>query len=357
MKKTIGLFFILSVLVAAVGIFYLYRFEESAVNTGKVMFDLPRGMSPSEISAGLEKAGAVHNGRALYWLGKLTGGWVGIKAAEYEFPVNVTPSAIFKILKSGIGVQHPLLVKEGDNIYQVAESMEQVGLGKFNDDIELLTSAKLIKSLGLTGDGIKSLEGYLFPNTYFYDKREKSEAMIRKMVQAFLRNWTPALDARAQEFGFNRKQVVTLASMIEKETGASEEREIISSVFHNRLRKKMKLQSDPTTIYGMWDHYEGKIHKSDLLAPTAYNTYTVPALPIGPISNPHAESIHAALYPAETDYLFFVSRNDGTHVFSHNYAEHSEWVRKLQLDPSAREGKSWRDLSKRNLALPPRGVR
>ena len=132
--------------------------------------------------------------------------------------------------------------------------------------------------------------------------------------------------------------------MIEKETGAAEERPIISSVFHNRLTKRMRLQSDPTTIYGMWDHYEGKIHKSDLLAPTEYNTYTVPALPVGPISNPHAESIHAALYPAETPYLYFVSRNDGTHVFSRTYAEHNQWVQKLQVDPAAREGKSWRDL-------------
>ena len=143
----------------------------------------------------------------------------------------------------------------------------------------------------------------------------------------------------------NRKQVVTLASMIEKETGATQERVIISSVFHNRLNKKMRLQSDPTTIYGIWERYSGNLHKSDLLSPTEFNTYTVPALPAGPISNPHPESIRAALYPAETDYIFFVSKNDGTHVFSHTYAEHNQWVKKLQLDPSAREGKSWRDLN------------
>jgi len=346
-KKVIGLVCILSVLLFSGSVFYLNRFAESPVNSTKVTFDLPRGMNPSEISAGLEKVGAVKSGRALYWLGKLTGGWIGIKAAEYEIPANVSPTQIFKILKSGIGVQHPLLVKEGDNIYQVAESMEQAGLGTAREDLAIFTSQKFITSLGLSGDGIHSLEGYLFPNTYFYDKKEKPESMIRKMVQSFLHSWTPELAARAQEFGMSRKQVVTLASMIEKETGASEEREIISSVFHNRLNKKMRLQSDPTTIYGIWDHYEGKIHKSDLLAPTDYNTYTVAALPIGPISNPHPESIHAALYPATTDYLYFVSRNNGTHVFSHTYSEHSEWVRKLQLDPAAREGKSWRDLSKR----------
>ena len=106
----------------------------------------------------------------------------------------------------------------------------------------------------------------------------------------------------------------------------------------------MRLQSDPTTIYGMWTRYTGNIHRSDLLAPTEYNTYTIPALPIGAISNPHAEAVKAALYPAATDYLYFVSKNDGTHMFSKTYEEHAGWVRKLQMDAKAREGKSCRDL-------------
>jgi len=330
--------------MASGGFFFLYEFSESPGSPGKVTFELSKGMHPLEISTALERIGATKNAHALFWLGRLTGGWNGIKSAEYEIPSNSTPAQIFKILKSGIGIQHPFLVKEGDNIYQVAEAMGAVGLGSAEENLSLLTSAALIKSLGLAGDGIRSLEGYLFPNTYFYDKREKPESMIRRMVQAFLKNWTPDLETRTKEFKMTRKELVTLASMIEKETGANEERAIISSVFHNRLAKKMRLQSDPTTIYGIWDHYEGKIHKSDLLTPTEYNTYTVPALPVGPISNPHAESIHAALYPAETNYLFFVSKNDGTHVFSHTYAEHNQWVQKLQVDPKAREGKSWRDL-------------
>ena len=347
MKNKIGLVLILSVLLGSGTAFYLYQFSESPANSSKVTFELTKGMHASEISAGLERVGAVRSGRALFWLGKMTGGWFNIKAAEYEFPANVTPLQIFKILKSGVGIQHSFLVKEGDNIYQVAEAMQQAGLGTSEGDLALMVSPRLIQSLGLKDDGIRSLEGYLFPNTYFYDKREKPEGMIRRMVQAFLRTWTPELEARARDFRMNRKQVITFASIIEKETGAPQEREIISSVFHNRLDKKMRLQSDPTTIYGMWDTYEGKIHRSDLLRPTEYNTYTIPALPPGPISNPHSESIHAALYPAETQYLYFVSRNDGTHVFSQTYGEHNGWVRKLQLDPAAREGKSWRDLNKK----------
>ena len=109
----------------------------------------------------------------------------------------------------------------------------------------------------------------------------------------------------------------------------------------------MRFQSDPTTIYGMWERYDGNIHKQDLLTPSAYNTYTLSGMPAGPIANPNPESIKAALYPAQTDFLFFVSNNDGTHLFSKTYEEHTHYVRKTQLDPKAREGKSWRDLNKK----------
>lgn len=304
-------------------------------------------MKPQEISAQLERAGLVSGGQSFLWLGKFSGDWGAIKAAEYEIPANSTPLQLFKIFKSGIGIQHPLLVKEGDNIYQIATTISSAGLGTVEEALSLMKSPQMINSLGLAHEGIQTLEGYLFPNTYFYDKRESVEGLIRKMVQAFLKNWTPEMSERAKLFKMNRKQVITLASIIEKETGSSEERPIISSVFHNRLNRKMKIQSDPTTIYGIWTEYQGNLHKSDLLRPTPYNTYTIPSLPIGPISNVHIDSIKAALYPAETDYLFFVSRNDGTHVFSHKYEEHQMWVKRLQLDPSAREGKSWRDLKKK----------
>lgn len=146
----------------------------------------------------------------------------------------------------------------------------------------------------------------------------------------------------------SRYEVLTLASMIEKETGAPQERPVISSVFHNRLTRKMKLQSDPTTIYGIWDHFDGNLHKADMASDTPYNTYVVPALPLGPISNPGKASIQAALYPASTEYLYFVSHNDGTHEFTRTYEDHLSAVRKFQLDPKAREGKSWRDLAKRS---------
>ena len=134
------------------------------------------------------------------------------------------------------------------------------------------------------------------------------------------------------------------ASIVEKETGAKFERPLIAGVFTNRLKKKMRLQSDPTTVYGMWDRYKGNIKKSDLLEYTPYNTYKIPALPLGPIANPSLEAIEAVLQPAHTNYLYFVSKNDGTHVFSETYKSHREAVDAYQKNAQARRGKSWRQL-------------
>jgi UPF0755 protein len=345
--KLIKVLVVLGTLVVAGGGFYLFQFSHSPANgtaTNKVEFDLLKGMKPSEISASLEKAGLVSDARAMYWYGKLTRGWSNIKAADYELSGSMSPEQIFKTFKSGIGIQRALLVREGENIYQVAESFQNVGLSSKEEALKYLKSREFIAHVGLGQEGIRTLEGYLFPNTYFYDKRDTVDGVLKRMVAAFVRSWTPEYEARAKELGFTRKEIVTLASMIEKETGAEFERPIISSVFHNRLKKRMRLQSDPTTIYGMWERYTGNIHRSDLLTPSEYNTYTIPALPIGPISNPHAEAVKAALFPAATDYLYFVSKNDGTHMFSKTYEEHNGWVRKLQMDAKAREGKSWRNL-------------
>jgi len=178
--------------------------------------------------------------------------------------------------------------------------------------------------------------------------------MTREMIKKFFATWSPREDSLARSLGFTRHQVVTLASMIEKETGAAQERPLISSVFHNRLRKRMRLQSDPTTIYGIWQNYKGNLKRSDLVNPTQWNTYTIAALPVGPIGNPGFEAIQAALAPATSEFLFFVSNNDGTHAFSKTYEEHSNWVKKLQMDPKAREGKSWRDQYKKERESPPK---
>jgi UPF0755 protein len=349
--KWLNFLFIIAIFALGGSAYYLYHFADAPFHreglNAKIEFDLLKGMHPKEIANALERQGITGDASAFFWYGKFTGAWSGIKAADYELDASMSPREIFKIFKSGIGIEHALLIHEGDNIYQVAQSFGATEMPDRKDALKLLKSPELIQAVGLGNEGIRSLEGYLFPNTYFYDKRESAVNLIKRMVEAFLRTWTPDYDARAKELGMTRKQIVIIASMIEKETGAPFERPIVASVFYNRLKKKMRIQSDPTTIYGMWARYTGNIHKSDLLARNEYNTYTIPALPIGPISNPNPESIKAALYPADTDFLYFVSKNDGTHVFSKTYGEHTSWVKKTQLDPHAREGKSWRDLKKK----------
>lgn len=138
--------------------------------------------------------------------------------------------------------------------------------------------------------------------------------------------------------------MIVLASIVEKETGAKVERPTIAGVFHNRLNKRMRLQSDPTTIYGIWERYKGNIRKSDLLEETPYNTYKIPSLPVGPICNPSLEAIKAVIKPEEHNYLFFVSKNDGTHVFTEKYSDHNSAVNEFQKNSKSREGKSWRNL-------------
>jgi UPF0755 protein len=187
----------------------------------------------------------------------------------------------------------------------------------------------------------------LFPDTYGVTRSESAKDIIAKMVRRYHQIVDPSWPARARQIGFSMHEVVIFASIVEKETGAAWERPLISSVFHNRLKKRIRLQSDPTVIYGI-KNYSGNITKADLRRKTPYNTYRIAGLPAGPISNPGKEALHAALYPKKSPYIYFVSRNDGTHVFSKTLKEHNRAVYKYQKLRKHRVGKSWRDLARKN---------
>ena len=311
--------------------------------------EIHKGESPSEIARGLLASGAIVDGKKFMWVGRIFRQWKGIKAGEYAVSPNLTPLEIFKIFKSGVSIIHSVTVREGENMYEIAAELQNQNLSTQEKVLALCKNPQFIASQGLTQPLPPTLEGYLFPDTYFFNRTMSTEDILKQMVRHFKEIWRENEEARAKALNLTQLQAVTLASIIEKETGAPQERPMISSIFHNRLRKRMRLQSDPTTIYGMWERYEGKIHRSDLLAENAYNTYAIPALPVGPISNPGREAIQAALNPVESEYLYFVSHNDGTHQFSKSLDDHNAAVRKFQLDPKAREGKSWRDLSKKQV--------
>jgi UPF0755 protein len=173
------------------------------------------------------------------------------------------------------------------------------------------------------------LEGYLFPDTYKFARNLSVESILRSFVTRFNQHFGPAQEERARQLGFTRHQVVILASVVEKETAVPEERPLIAGVFLNRLKRRIRLQSDPTVIYGL-NEFDGNLTRAHLSTDTPYNTYTRRGLPAGPICNPGAESIQAVLNPATTPYLYFVAKKDGTHHFSTSLAEHNSAVLRHQ---------------------------
>ena len=321
----------------------------------KIYFEVKKGESAASVARRLEKENLITDDlrfRILLRLSKKL-----VRVGEYGLKPNMFPSEIMNILSSGVSVQHSFTIQEGLNIFEIAELYEKKGFGSKEKFLELCHDKNFIKKnlQKFISDEkeIESLEGYLFPETYNLTKYTETKAFVQKMVDQFLSVYQEIKSqSRVQ---LSPHDVVILASVIEKETGAPEERTLISSVYHNRLNKPMRLQADPTVLYGIWvetGKYKKNITKKDLRTPSPYNTYTQSGLPKGPIANPGKEALLAALQPETSPFYYFVSRNDGTHVFSEDYEAHKKAVSKYQLDRKAREGKSWRDLSERNKLTP-----
>jgi UPF0755 protein len=314
-------------------------------NDKSQVFDVLPGTSFAAVSDRLAEAGLISDRNFFYWYGRLMRYSGKIQVGEYEIRPSYTPRKILETLSTGKSIAYPITIPEGYNMFEIASVLDQRWPGRGQEFLKYIRDPKVTERL--LGEALPSLEGYLFPNTYSITKYTTVKQIAEMMVDQFNQEYKVALEGSTKNL--TRHQAVTLASMIEKETGVPEERPMIASVFHNRLTKGMRLQSDPTIIYGYWVE-NGKalenIKKSDILKPTPYNTYTVAALPVGPIANPGREALKAALKPEASEFYFFVSRNDGTHIFTKEYQEHQKAVQKFQLDSSAREGKSWRNLKK-----------
>lgn len=250
-----------------------------------------------------------------------------IKAGEYILSSEMSPDKILTTLISGKVRLYRLTVPEGLALQQIASLIADAGLGHAEKFLKLANDAAFAEKHGIPAAG---LEGYLFPDTYFFPRGVTTRKIITTMLDRFQNVFTPQWKLRAGKLGFSVHQTVTLASIIEKETGAAFERPLISSVFHNRLKKGMRLESDPTVIYGI-KNFDGNITRRHLAAKTPYNTYQIKGLPPGPIAGPGAESLKAALFPADTKFLFFVAKKDHTHQFSTNLKDHWRAVRKYQL--------------------------
>ncbi len=349
MKKTIvGLVSLLMIFVL-IGAFVGFHFINSrpSSETTEVIYEVTPGKSFKAVAKELQEQRLVQNGELFSWYARYLGEASKLKVGEYSLRKNMTPAEVLNVITSGKSIGRPFTVAEGLNIFEIGELYEKMGYGKQEEFVRLSLDKDFVQSV--LGEDVGSLEGYLFPETYQVTKFTSTRELLQAMVSRFQSVYNEVLP-KSQVQGFSKHQVVTLASIIEKETGAPEERPRISSIFHNRLQKGMMLQTDPTIIYGLAAQERKtvyKITKADILRPTRYNTYVIKGLPPGPIGNPGREALLAAVQPEKTNYLFFVSQNDGTHIFSETYENHNKAVQKFQLDPKAREGKSWRDLQKK----------
>jgi UPF0755 protein len=250
-----------------------------------------------------------------------------IQAGEYLVSGAMTPKEILEMMASGKTYLHKVTIPEGYGLKEIAAAFASAGLVSESLFLRAARDPQLCHGLKIEAD---TAEGYLFPDTYYFPKGVSAEKILSTMVQRFRQVFTPEMAQQAQNVGLSIHQAVTLASIIEKETGSDSERPMVSSVFHNRLKRRMRLESDPTVIYGL-DHFDGNITRRDLTTPTPYNTYTRQGLPPGPIASPGAKSLMAAVYPAQSDYLYFVSRQDKTHQFSRTWEEHLQAVSRYQL--------------------------
>jgi UPF0755 protein len=322
---TLFIFFALSIGFGADLWYYSHR-ASSPQKDGQTITIRP-GQSFKSAAELLHTKGLLESPFRFGLLARLKGHDKKLQAGEYHIAGAMTPLEILDKLVKGEVKLHKITIPEGFNIHQVAELMAETGFAAKEAFLAAATDADFARELGIAGE---TFEGYLFPETYYFPKGIQVRAIVTTLVNRFWSVFDEEWRQQGKQNGFSIHQIVTLASIIEKETGDPAERAIISSVFHNRLKKRMRLESDPTVIYALKD-FDGNLTRKHLATPTPYNTYKIKGLPIGPIANPGRESLDAALFPANTPYLYFVSKKDSTHQFSTNLKDHNKAVRKYQL--------------------------
>jgi UPF0755 protein len=340
-RRTLLIFLSLLLVLSIFFLYWLLFRPPSAISMASVI-TIKKGMNLKRISTMLEEEGIIKNRHFFIGMATLLGKKAEIKAGEYEFQTRMLPLEVLDILIKGQVKRHLVTIPEGHTLSQIAQYLEELSVVEKDAFLQMASSPVFIASLGLThltpnqnGSVITqdmpppTLEGYLFPETYHLIKEMAPEEVIRIMVHQFKKIFGPELQTKASQMGISQREVVILASIIEKETPLSEEKPLISAVFHNRLKMKIPLQSDPTVIYGI-RNFNGNLTRQDLQHLTPYNTYLISGLPPTPICNPGKESILAALSPAPVPYLYFVSKNDGSHFFSSNIEEHNQAVWKYQ---------------------------
>lgn len=324
------LFFLLLLVIVPLAVlggrFYLFL-RTPIAPPASVQVTVATATSIGQTATRLAAAGVIADAEQFRLLARLRGADSGIRSGVYEFNLPATPERILARLQAGDVIRRRLTIPEGFTFREIAQRIETAGFGSAAEVLALLRDPDLLGRLDFSAP---SLEGFLFPDTYFFAVETRPRQVLQVMLKEFRRRLTPELIEAGRRQGLSPLQLVTLASIVQKEAGRNDEMPLIASVYHNRLKRRMPLQADPTVIYGIPD-FDGNLTRRHLQTWSPYNTYRIAGLPPGPIASPGAAALHAAAFPATSRYLYFVARGDGSHAFSATLSEHNDNVRRYQL--------------------------
>ena len=332
LRWTAAALIIVLVVAGAAGGYVLLRLNEPYGNWSgpEVFVDIPSGAGPRTIGRRLIDAGVVRDELTFRAALLVSGHARALKAGEYRFHEPATVAQVIDRLARGDVYKRLLTFPEGLNIAEMARVYEEGGFGAADAFLAAARRADLIHDLD---PAATDLEGYLYPESYALPRDTPAITLVSLMVEHFKKAFDEGLRAAAREQGLSVREVVTLASLVEKETALPEERPLVAAVYRNRMKVGMGMQADPTVIYALQQagQYDGNISRADLQFDSPYNTYRYVGLPPGPIAAPSRSSLEAALYPADVQHLYFVSRNDGSHVFADTLEAHSRNVFEWQV--------------------------
>ena len=333
LRRLLVLLVVIGLLAAAAGYFGFTRITQSfkGYPQAEVFVEIPAGDGPARIGQRLVDAGVVEDAMTFRGAVWLSGQARELKAGEYRFDRPMTALEVVDKIARGDVYRRQITFREGLTITEMAQVFESAGFGKAKDFESAARDASIVHALD---PDARDLEGYLFPETYSVRRDVAASVLVTQMAQLFLDTLTPDSRDALKTQGLTIREAVTVASLVEKETAVPEERPLVAAVYLNRRRINMPMQADPTVIYALQraGRYTGNLRREDLQFDSPYNTYRYPGLPPGPIAAPGKASLEAVVKPAPVDYLYFVSRNDGSHVFARTLDEHNRNVQRWQVD-------------------------